>query len=113
MKKISFKVKEKSVVEFFTSRMLNPPFVDKHDHYRNGGDINPYQLFKDEVLIKKTDEFKTGDTIILELSDRSENTRTELVNVYEYQIEPYDDVCQTMRLKSFTTKLGRLKAQKQ
>jgi hypothetical protein len=93
MDPLKFNVKDKSLHTFFGIESKGRDSVRQ--------DINPYYLMKDEIIIPKRPELSEVGIVIFELSDTSEGSRKELVNVYSYQINEYDDVSIKLNLVDF------------
>jgi len=93
-------VKDKSVLTFLEERLLNNNANEKQN--RCGSfDSSPYYLMKDEMLFKIDCGIKVGQSVEIELFDRTNGSNKELKNIYTYIVEYYDDVAIKLRLINF------------
>ena len=95
--KVKLNVKDKSVNTFLEERLLGFRSSDS----QRMGEPNPYSMMKDEMFFKKCCDIEVGDIIKIDLFDRSEFSRKELVNKYTYKAEEYDDISIKMVLSDF------------
>jgi len=96
--KVSFNVKDKSVYDFFYTRVLE-------DERLFTKELNPYCFMRDELFFKKNCDIKVGEIVRMELSDTSRLSKKELINVYLYKAEEYDDVSIKLILIDFKVEL--------
>lgn len=107
-KTIDFEVKENSVQEF-----ADKYFIDAQRPMDGSGrkePINPYYLLgRQEVFVRKEimEIIENDATIKFSLADESRNTRTRLVNIYQYSIEKYDDVLLKLELIDFKVEIAK------
>jgi hypothetical protein len=94
-------VKENSIVEFFKQNLTNYD-EDKIRRMSCNGDVNAYNLLNDELFLKKNFELSVDTHIYFEISDKSQNTGTLLLNKYVYILKEYDDISYIAVLKNFT-----------
>lgn len=90
---LKFNVKDKSLHTFFG--------IDKGSDNDIRRSISPYHMMGDEIVLTKRPELPEGTQVVFELSDRSEISRKELINVYTYDVTPYDDVSVKLVLQNF------------
>ena len=102
---VKLNVKDKSVQTFLEERLLGYKADD-----RNGmgsmRDGSAYHLMKDEMFFKKDCGIAVGETVKIELFDRTQMSGKELKNIYIYKAEQYDDVAIKMVLDNFTIELS-------
>ena len=94
-------VKENSIVEFFRQNLTNYD-EDKIRRMSCNGNVNAYNLLNDELFLKKSFELSVNQHIYFEISDKSQNTGTSLLNKYVYILKEYDDISYRAVLKNFT-----------
>lgn len=102
---VKFNVKQESVVAFLEERLIG---YDKSERGRNTdafNKVNPYGLLKDEMFFKKDCGIEVSETVKIELFDRSQETRKELINTYIYRCEKYDDIAIKLVLIDFKVEL--------
>lgn len=98
---VKLNVKDKSVATFLEERLLGYKANDKN--VMNGRfDDSAYHLMRDEMFFKKDCGIEVGETVKIELFDRSQMSGKELKNIYTYKAEQYDDVAIKMVLENFT-----------
>jgi len=96
--KLSFNVKEKSIVSYFTDMITNSKVRDSRGC---DGELNPYYFLKDELYFKKDRGINIGDTITFELDDRGRMSDAYLRNTYVYEASEYDSVSLLLKLVDF------------
>jgi len=108
MKKVKLNVKKNSVAEFFNKMLPQSEkvvFVNHNDCNTHEGQVSVYNLMQDEIHFKKNCGIEFGETILIELSDTSRISRSELLNKYTYKAEKYDDITIKMVLIDFDVEL--------
>jgi len=99
MKTISILIKDKSSVEFFRKNFSE--FKENDNSVYNDNSTSIYHLMKDEIILKKSDEFEIESIIIFELKDMSRNSNKELRNIYKYKVSKYDSISVKLTLLEF------------
>lgn len=94
---IKLNVKDKSVYNFLSERLVNKPLEEQRRHSETGA----YNLMQDKLYFVKECGIAVGEHIKIELSDWSSSSRKELINEYIYCAYPYDDVSIEMALVAF------------
>ncbi|SEC45030.1 hypothetical protein SAMN04489761_3026 [Tenacibaculum sp. MAR_2009_124] len=102
MNTIKLNIKQRSVNKFFLDHSVLPERLPSGKHIE---DVSPYHLLRDEIYFKIDCDIKEGDSILIELKDKSRNSEKELVNLYTYTAEKYDDVSIKMVLDDFKVKV--------
>jgi len=94
-------IKENSIIEFFKQNMTN---YDEQQIRRMScnGDLNAYNLLQDNLFLKKSFELSLNQHIYFEIKDEAKNTRSTLLNRYEYELKEYDDISYRAVLVNFT-----------
>lgn len=107
-KTIDFEVKENSIQEFAEKYFVDP--TRGMDGVGRKEPVNPYYLLgRQEVFVRKEimEVIENDPTIKFTLADESRNTRTRLVNIYQYSIEKYDDVLLKLELIDFKVEIAK------
>lgn len=102
--KIKLNVKDQSVYYFLKTNLIG-----YDENTKTTIDVNntsTYHLIKNEMYFKKELEIKPGDIIKIELKDFSYISRKDLINIYFYLVENYDDVSIKLTLIDFKIKLA-------
>lgn len=99
MKQIKLNVKDKSVQTFLEERLIG---YKPDERNRSPYDSSPYHLMQKEMLFKIDCGIGVGESVKIELLDRTQMSNRELKNVYIYKAEKYDDVAIKMVLDGFT-----------
>ena len=97
MKKHTLNVKDKSVHNFLNEHCLN----EELGRALAQGGVSAYHLMGDALYFKKNCGLKEGESILIQLKDRSLNSKKDLINNYWYTAEKYDDISFKMVLDDF------------
>jgi hypothetical protein len=102
---IKLNVKNKSVQTFLEEMLLG---YKPNERNGNGtySESSAHYLIKDEMFFKKDCGINVGETIKIELYDRSHISGKDLTNIYLYKAEKYDDVAIKMVLTNFSIELN-------
>lgn len=102
--KTKLNVKDKSVQTFLEERLLGYK-ADERNVISNMSDNSAYHLMRDEMFFKKECGIEIGETVKIELFDRSKMSGKELLNTYVYEAEKYDDIAIKLVLIDFSVSL--------
>lgn len=102
--KIDFHVKDKSAETFFKQHAILSVH-QKHDMER-GGIINPYNLLKDRLLLKKECGIGPDQTVAFDLVNDRNETGRKLIYKYLYAAKEYDSVSLELTLIDFKVDVG-------
>jgi hypothetical protein len=94
-------VKDKSVATFLEERLLGYK-PDERNGMNGMRENSAYHLMRDEMFFKKECGIEAGEKVKIELFDRSQMSGKELLNIYVYEAEKYDDVAIKLVLKNFS-----------
>lgn len=97
MKKI-LRVKEKSVLAFLEEKMLG--YDKTMANVSCGVNYGQALLQKEEIFLKKDCGIEVGETVIMEFFDRTQISGKELLGIYTYTVEEYDDFAIKMVVKA-------------
>lgn len=96
--KNQFTVKEKSIITFLETKLIDPP---KFDRNRSPLDFSPPRYnFKGDLFLKKDCGLEIGQEIIIHITDRAETTDTVIAVAYHYEVKEYDDISLLMEFKT-------------
>jgi hypothetical protein len=92
-------VKEKSVLSFLQSRLVG--YNPRDQGPSNNGSNNLHNFMRKEIFFYIDHGFEVGDSVGIELSDRSNMSGKSLKTHYTYTAESYDDISIKMVLSDF------------
>jgi len=90
-------IKDKSLSAYLLEHHLESQRYSPSEYQNN----RPYHLMQDEMILKNTSGLNVEDTVIFEIEDVSQGSRSKLLNTYIYGVGKYDDFSVKLKLTDF------------